>query len=281
MRTAHEPAEPGVEGAPAGWDWAAWLWLAYWVGWVGVLVIGCLQAFVWTRKPGEGPVGLLAAFIGGLAGGLFWWRWYAQRRRTAALAGLSRELGLTFLPKAPEGALVPFGGLPLFQAGRDHRAWNVLKGRVRGNDVVAMDYRYTLGHGKEQVRVAQTVVVFPRGAAGLPEFELQPKYRLRDTPAYKLLYNDRVEDLGVGSGVNEEFVQRYRVSGPDPGAVRRHFTPERLRQLADLQGWRVEAYGGQMAVYREMATWKPWSWRERFEQAGRLRDVLAHDGPGK
>src|SRR5262249_26040815 len=156
----------------------------------------------WTRKPGEGPVGLLAAFIGGLAGGLFWWRWYAQRRRTAALAVLSRELGLTFLAKAPEGALAPFAGLPLFQAGSDHRAWNVLKGRVRGNDVVAMDYRYTLGHGKHQVRVAQTVVVFPRGAVGLPGFELQPKYRLPDMPAYKLLYSDRVEDLGVGRGVD-------------------------------------------------------------------------------
>jgi len=70
------------------------------------------------------------------------------RRRREVLQRLAAELDLTFYADDPWDLPVRYGHLDLFRTGHSKKALNILAGQMDGRDVVAFDYRYTTGSGK-------------------------------------------------------------------------------------------------------------------------------------
>jgi hypothetical protein len=90
------------------------------------------------------------------------------RQRREAMARLAAELDLKFYAADPWDLPVRYGHMDLFQTGHSRRASNVLAGQVDGRDVVAFDYQYTTGSGKNshtyycQAAVFEMPIVAPR-----------------------------------------------------------------------------------------------------------------------
>lgn len=72
------------------------------------------------------------------------------RQRREALQRLAAELDLTFYSDDPWDLPVRYGHMDLFQSGHSRRASNILAGQVDGREVVAFDYQYTTGSGKNK-----------------------------------------------------------------------------------------------------------------------------------
>ena len=90
------------------------------------------------------------------------------RQRREALQSLAAELGLTFYPDDPWDLPGRYGHMDLFQTGHSKKASNVLAGQMDGREVVAFDYQYTTGSGKNshtsyfQAAVFEMPIVAPR-----------------------------------------------------------------------------------------------------------------------
>ncbi len=129
----------------------------------------------------------------------------AQKRRKAMHA-LAQKWGFAFYPKDPWNLPMWYTRLDLFNRGRSKRATNVMSGEVDGRTVVAFDYRYTTGSGKNSHTHHHQAVVFllPIDA---------PAVRLRPESVF-----DRMaswvgwDDIDFES---DEFSRRYHVASED------------------------------------------------------------------
>ena len=89
-------------------------------------------------------VGFFAVFVVVLVVGYI----SAQKRREA-MAALAGRLGLRFSPHKDHGLARQYEFLDKLRAGRDRYAYNVLSGTYQGHEVLAFDYHYKTGSGKD------------------------------------------------------------------------------------------------------------------------------------
>jgi hypothetical protein len=101
------------------------------------------------------------------------WGIIKARQEREALAALARELGLAFYPDDPWALPDRYGHFGLFSKGHSRAASNVLSGNVDGHGLVAFDYRYKTGSGKDE-----TTHSYQAAVMGLPI--LAPQLLLRD-----------------------------------------------------------------------------------------------------
>ena len=128
------------------------------------------------------------------------------RQRREAMARLAKELSFEYYPDDPWNLEDKYAMFELFGRGHSRRASNVICGDVDGRAVVAFDYQYTTGSGKNQsTHSCQALVMgLPILAAGL---------RMRSENLF-----DRVaswvgyEDINFES---DEFSRRYHVACDD------------------------------------------------------------------
>jgi len=90
------------------------------------------------------------------------------RERREAMARLAARLGLRYYADDPWDMPSRYGHFDLFQHGHSKRASNILAGDLDGRSVVAFDYRYKTGSGKNETThhyqgaVLETPIVAPR-----------------------------------------------------------------------------------------------------------------------
>jgi hypothetical protein len=72
----------------------------------------------------------------------------AAKKRREAMAALAAKLGLRFNPGKSRDLARRFGFLDKLRQGRDRYAYNILSGSYQGHDVMAFDYHYKTGSGK-------------------------------------------------------------------------------------------------------------------------------------
>jgi len=126
----------------------------------------------------------------------------AQKRRQEMQA-LARKWGFAYYRDDPWGLPAWYGALDLFQHGHSKKATNVLSGQVDGRAVIAFDYRYVTGRGKNRSTHPYQAVVFLLPIQA-------PRLRLRRENVL-----DRVvswvgwDDLDFES---DEFSRRYHVA---------------------------------------------------------------------
>ena len=128
------------------------------------------------------------------------------RERREAMARLAASLGLQYYAADPWNLPSRYAHFGLFQSGHSKRAANVLAGEIDGRSVVAFDYRYTTGSGKNQTTHHYQGVILATPI-------LAPRLRMR-----KESILDRVaswvgyDDIDFES---DEFSRRYHVKSAD------------------------------------------------------------------
>jgi len=129
----------------------------------------------------------------------------AQKRRKEMLA-LAQKWGFAFYPKDPWNLPTWYTRLDLFNHGHSKRAANVMSGEVDGRTVVAFDYRYTTGSGKNSHTHCHQAVVF-----------LLPI----DAPAVRMRPESVLDRMASWVGwddidfESDEFSRRYYVASED------------------------------------------------------------------
>ncbi|MBL7140514.1 MAG: hypothetical protein ISS74_06350 [Planctomycetes bacterium] len=129
----------------------------------------------------------------------------ARQRRQEMLA-LAQKWGLAYYPDDPWGLPTWYGGLDLFNHGHSKKASNVLSGEVDGRTVVAFDYYYVTGSGKNRSTHHFQAVVYLLPIQA-------PRLRLRQENVL-----DRMaswvgwDDIDFES---DEFSRRYHVASDD------------------------------------------------------------------
>ena len=191
--------------------------------------------------PGLIMFGIVAAAVGGSAYAAY----VGNKKRNLALQAVAQAMGFSFQEPcdlAAVDALV--GETPLFKRGHARKAQRMLRGRLADRDAAIFDYRYTTGSGKSSHTHLQTVVLFPGGAAGLPDFDLSPEGMFH---AVAELFG--AQDIDFEQ--NAEFSKRYLLRGQDEAAIRRAFTTDALAWFGGAPGWRVQSHQNLLAVFRE------------------------------
>jgi len=128
------------------------------------------------------------------------------RQRRDAMARLAADLGFEYYADDPWGLAERYAMFDLFGRGHSRKASNVLCGELDGRAVVAFDYKYTTGSGKNQsTHHYQGVVLgLPIVAAGL---------RMRGETAFDRLASwVGWDDIDFES---DEFSRRYHVRSED------------------------------------------------------------------
>lgn len=72
------------------------------------------------------------------------------RKRREAMERLAAQLGLTYYADDPWDIPARYAHLDLFDEGHSRQASNILAGVIDGREVLAFDYRYTTGSGKNR-----------------------------------------------------------------------------------------------------------------------------------
>ena len=205
--------------------------------------------------------GVLVLVAGGLYAGVV-----AQKKRREALRTVAQTMGFEFNEEWNADELPSLcGTLPIFDRGHSKKATNLMRGKLAGEDVQILDYRYTIGHGKGQQVHGQTLVVFASGA--MPEFTLGPEsffHRIAQAFGY--------QDIDFDD--TPEFSKHYLLRGQDEPSIRRAFTSEARALLSQMQGWHAEACGGHLAVYRSDSYPKPMELPTYAADALRIAGVL-------
>ena len=130
---------------------------------------------------------------------------HAQKRRKEMQA-LAHKWGLAFYPTDPWDLPTWYSRLDLFNHGGSRRASNVMSGEVDGRTVVAFDYRYTTGSGKNRHTHHHQAVVFLLPIDG-PAVRMRPENVL-DRMASWVGW----DDIDFES---DEFSRRYHVGSED------------------------------------------------------------------
>jgi len=128
------------------------------------------------------------------------------RERREAMARLAAELGFEYYPDDPWNLEDKYAMFELFGRGHSRRASNVICGEIDGRAVVAFDYQYTTGSGKNQSTHSYQALVMglPILAAGL---------RMRSESLF-----DRVASWVGYDDINfesDEFSRSYHVACDD------------------------------------------------------------------
>jgi hypothetical protein len=151
------------------------------------------------------PCIVVPAFIA-LAAALIIFGILKARERREAMTRLAAELGFEYYPDDPWNLQDKYAMFELFGRGHSRRASNVICGEIDGRAVVAFDYRYTTGSGKNQsTHSCQALVMgLPIVAAGL---------RMRNETVFDRLASwVGWDDIDFES---DEFSRRYHVQSED------------------------------------------------------------------
>ncbi len=98
-----------------------------------------------------------------------------RKKRTEALQRIADALNFSFERKGDELLLAMHNNFDLFSKGRLKKISNVMHGNSGDMDITIMDYKYTVGSGKNSTTYSQTLIVVQSKYLQLPSFTLSPE----------------------------------------------------------------------------------------------------------
>lgn len=192
----------------------------------------------------------------------------SERRRREALQQLTTEIGLRFDAEPLEELPAELRSLHLFQHGRRRRVGNVLFGQLDGRETWLFDYRYTTGGGKHSHTHKQTVAVYWRDGATLPEFAMRPESIFDKLGA---LFGAADIDFAE----HPRFSSRYLLGSDQEARVRELFRADVLEHLEQAdENWCVEGGGAWLLCYRAGKRVAPERLRGFIDSTRTVADLL-------
>lgn len=255
----------GIAAARASWEQSAqhWRYAWYFLPVVAAAAIGIGVLF------GEAPAITIAIISGVLIVIIFiaYLDWRSHRARAYKLMEVSQIMGFTYEGQAEKKAIDGrFGVFTLLNGGHSHRILNILEGDIGDWHVVIMEWRYTVGSGKNARHHAHTQVIIP-DVDGLPVFQLSPESIFHKMAQFFGMADINFED-------SPKFSKSYLLRGSNEAAIRAVFTPEVRAFIEQERNWNVESRDGYLLVFRSDTVLEPDKCPEFAAEALRLAAML-------
>jgi hypothetical protein len=183
----------------------------------------------------------------------------AERQRTEAMRAIADGFGFEYEPDPDLALLDDVRSMHLFAQGRRPQLRNMMWGTTHDLGVAIFDYTYTIGGGKNQQTIAQTVIRFLAADLSLPAFTLRPESFWHRLGQFFGLHD-------INFDTHPVFSKAYQLKGKDEEAIREVFTDEVLEYFEDHPGLSVEAAGPRIVFYRSGTRVEPDKIRELMEQ---------------
>ncbi|MEL7498046.1 MAG: hypothetical protein AAFN77_10575 [Planctomycetota bacterium] len=195
------------------------------------------------------PFVIIGVMIVGV-GGIIYWSYLADKKRTEQLAENAEAMGLTFIPDGGDGLLHRFSGFQLFNRGRSRRIRNVITGDAGDVAIAIFDYRFTTGSGKHKTTHNQTIVSLSSSNFHAPDLYLRPE-GFFDKIGSAIGFQD------IDFESHPEFSRLFVLKGSNEMAIRQFMKPAVLELLETKQGICLEADGNTMFFYKNRTSAKP------------------------
>jgi len=208
-----------------------------------------------------GVVAFLATFAAFIVAGVA-----GAKKRVAALRELAVAHGFAF-DETAGGVVEALSTFPLFQQGSRRAASNLLSRGNGADSVWVLDYRYTIGGGKNRHTVHQVVVAFPYLDASLPEFQLRPENFL-----HKIGQVFGYQDIDLAD--QPAFSKRFLLRGPDVGTIQMLFDEPTVQVFDAVEPLCIEGGGSCLLFYIPKRLVQPDRLMTLVEDRMRLRDAF-------
>jgi hypothetical protein len=165
-------------------------------------------------------------------------------KRRAAMEALAQQAGWTFSGEEVSPETLGAGAFPLFTHGRARKASTVMRLPGDAPAVMVFDYQYTVGSGKHQTTVSQTVVHVRSPRLSLPPFVLTA-----ENVFHKIGTVFGYHDIDFDS--SPEFSKKYLLRSKEAeDRVRDLFTPSVRVYFEQRVPLSVEGIDNQIVVYK-------------------------------
>ncbi len=205
---------------------------------------------------------ILFAVVAGLA---VYFGWRAQQRRREELTALAAECGLEYSEDDPFDLPNYLSRIGTFDQGSSRKASNVLHGEWRGRRVIAFDYQYTTGSGKNRHTHHLSACLQPVGLR-VPNLVIRP-----ETFLDKLGAVVGFDDIDFES---DEFSRAFCVKGDDRKFAYDVCHPQMMSWLlANGRGWSVELVDSSL-VLTTGSRWSPSEFRAALYFSARFFELI-------
>ena len=198
-------------------------------------------------------VGLAVVAVIGIA-------FYLDWKRGNDLAALAASMGLPFSKYGPDPSAVENTRLELFGMGRSRSASNLVEIALPSGQLQVFDYKFTTGGGKNSHTHTFTLALFTCTRCDIPYFDLKP-----ETVMYKLGEFVGFKDIDLPAF--PVFSDKYRLTGPDEGAVRMFFNPDRAAWFERNQGLHAQGAPGYGLLFKKEGRLPVDAWQTFIEEA--------------
>lgn len=168
---------------------------------------------------------------------------HLERERTRSLEAAAKALGWSFAAKQPLDVIPGLERFGLFGQGYSRSIRNFMAGQKDDVRAAVFDYQFTVGSGKTQSTIQQTVVYLRSEALALPAFSVRPEHvfhRIGSVFGYQDIdFPDR-----------PEFSRRCLLRGPDEAAVRAAFPAEVTAFFEGEAKWCADGEGEELFLWR-------------------------------
>jgi hypothetical protein len=172
----------------------------------------------------------------------------AAKKRREALERVAASNGLSFNAEDPFDLPTYLAGIETFNVGSSRRAQNVIHGEWRGRKVIAFDYQYTTGSGKNRHTHHLSACLQPVGVR-VPSVVIRPETFLDKAAAFV-----GFEDIDFES---DEFSREFFVKSDDRKFAYDICHPQMMSWLlANGRGWSVQLVDSSL-VLTTGGTWSP------------------------
>lgn len=203
-------------------------------------------------------VGFWIVFIGGIIVGSIYLAKHFQKKRTAAMLPVAETLGMEFSAEADQLLLDSMQAFKLFDRGHSREMRNVMKAETAAAQLAIFDYRFTIGHGKNQTVHKQTVFAMQTDELDPPQFLLRPERFLDKIGSF-------VGGQDIDFDSHPRFSKLFVLQGENEDDVRLFFDNKLLEYFEQNEGLYVESAPGAFIFFNRQLS-KPDQIRELMDQ---------------
>jgi hypothetical protein len=190
----------------------------------------------------------------------------AAKKRTEAWRTEATRLGLSFVEELPT-LLDRRELMTVFETDGHAKFANVVSGELLGYALVVAEHSATVSSSERSYHYSETVCILQLPGASVPHFGLTKKSFLADSRPRK--------GAAVSFADDPEFDNAFRLQGRDEAALRRTFTRDARRAVAQHWGAKLQIEGGgQTLVIHRCETIAPGEIEALVAQARSLATVF-------
>ncbi len=173
----------------------------------------------------------------------------SNKKRRQGLEQFAQNSGIEFQERLSTADQRLFDQFALSQKGRNPKARNAIVADAGNLRMVAFDFQYTTGSGKNQSTRRQSVLMTTGPQLQLPKFTLSPEsliHRIGDFFGFK--------DIDFDD--DPHFSKQFQLHGDMDASVREYFAPERRHALLQYPKLHLEGNGNTFLFFQPGKRWK-------------------------